>query len=164
MLGIIAVALFIAIFVGYLGYQMRLSEENLLQRPITSGRILAIEVKSQFRQPVRATAGGQLQNYWMVAVTYEYIVDGKTYVGNRLSNSPPMESVNIHTKPSSALTDYIARYPVGQIVQVHYDTNYPEKSFLEIDISGSKYFLYTAFIALLISLVTIGWYLFLKIK
>ncbi len=163
-LGITTLALFTAVFLGYLGYRMHLSEQYLLQRPITSGRILSIEVKSQFRQSVRATAGGSLQNYWMVAVTYEYIVDGKTYVGNRLSDSPPMESVNIHTKPSTALTDYLARYPVGQIVQVHYDTNNPEKSLLEIDTSGSKYFLYTALIAALTALVAIGWHLFLKVK
>jgi hypothetical protein len=94
-----------------------------------------------------------MQNYWIVLVDYEYIVKGKSYTGSRLSNSPPMESENIHSQPSSTLTDYLTRYPVGREVSISYSQKYPEESYLEIVTGGYKGFLYVTISVLSITLV-----------
>lgn len=94
----------------------------------------------------------------MVLVDYEYTVNGKSYTGSNLSNSPPMESENIHSQPSSTLTDYLTRYPVGREVSIYYSPDHPEKSFLEIVTGGYKGFLYvTIGILSIILIIFIIW-------
>ena len=55
-----------------------------------------------------------------------------------------MENTDLHDQPSPVLKRYSDLYQVGQEVQIHYNPNQPEKSFLEISVGGGKGFLYFA--------------------
>jgi hypothetical protein len=102
-----------------------------------------------------------MQKYWMVQVGYKYTIAGREYTGDRLSNSPPMENVESHDRPSATLKRYLERFPVGREVQVHYNPDRHEQSYLEIEASGSRFFLYGAVAALFTALTMFACYFFI---
>lgn len=144
LLGVLLVSIVGTLFLGYLAWELWHSEQTLLARQTVLGRILSIEIKNQARATVSGKANSQTMNYWMVSVTYEYVVGEKTYIGDRLTNHPLLENVDQHAQPSADLMAYLQRYPVGSSVTVHYDQNNPENSILEIDTSGAKNFFVAA--------------------
>ena len=164
LVGIGFTALFAAVFLGYIGNLIYSSEQSFLNWPTVQGRILSVDVQSMAKAAVSGTATSTMQNYWMVLISYKYVIAGHEYTGDRLSNSPPMENEDTHAKPSTALTVYLDRYPAGSDVQVHYNPDKPERSFLEISTSSSRSYLYVAAGSLILALLMFGWYFLLVIR
>ncbi len=141
---------------------IRSSDQALLRQPTVPGNVLSINIVSQAKEAVRGSAGGTMQNYCMVAITYGYTVDGKDYVNDVLSNSVSMENVDMYSKPSASLVGYLTRSPVGKCVDVSYNPHNPQKSVLEINITNSFYFLVTAIVLLTVPVFAGIRYLFLR--
>ncbi|MBN1937335.1 MAG: DUF3592 domain-containing protein [Anaerolineae bacterium] len=59
-------------------------------------------------------------------VEYHYTVDGKDYIGRRISPADKQYARPLAQK-------VLDRYPVGAQVQVHYDPRNPDEAFLEIN-------------------------------
>jgi hypothetical protein len=157
-LGIGVAALAAAAFLGWIGYQLKESELVFLNWPTVSGKITSIDVQEKSKAAVSGKASSASHVYWMVVVTFDYVVGGKTYTGDRLSNSPPMENTDFHDQPSPALKMYSDRYPVGQEVQIHFNPSQPEKSYLEIRTGGAQGFLYFATGSLVLAFIMFGLY------
>ncbi len=129
---ILFVSILILSFLRYLIYRLRISEKTLLNWPTAQGRILSISIQPLLRPAVSGKASSSTHRYWMVAVSYEFHIGNKQYLGERLSNSPPMENIEMHSQPSIHLQSYLTRYPVGKEITVHYNPDKPEESLLEI--------------------------------
>ncbi|NPC69526.1 DUF3592 domain-containing protein [Corallococcus exiguus] len=112
------------LFFGYLAWRLYLTEQALLARPTVPGRMLAISVELGVKKS---------SEYWFVKPRYAYEVKGQSYVGDTLSNSPPREYRLWSPQPGPELTQYLARYPVGATVPVHYDPRSPARSVLEVN-------------------------------
>ncbi|OIO30501.1 hypothetical protein AUJ77_02920 [Candidatus Nomurabacteria bacterium CG1_02_43_90] len=161
-LGIAISAFFFAVFLGYIGVLIRSSDQTLLHQPTVSGKVLSINIVSRAKEAVRGSAGGTMQNYWMVAITYGYTVDDKDYVNDVLSNSVPLENVDIHSKPSASLMNYLTLYTAGKAVDVSYDPRNPQERVLEISTKDSFYFLVTDLILLIVAILALIRYLFVR--
>ncbi|NNC22058.1 DUF3592 domain-containing protein [Corallococcus exiguus] len=109
---------------GYFAWSLHGTEQALLARPTVPGRMLAISVE---------LGVGKSRDYWSVKPRYAYEIKGRSYVGEDLSNSPPREYRLWNPQPSPELTQYLARYPVGATVPVHYDPRIPGRSVLEVN-------------------------------
>lgn len=62
---------------------------------------------------------------WHYVIQYEYYIEGKRYISNRVSYGTTGSS------DKSYAEEYIKRYPIGKPVLVYYDPKRPEKSALE---------------------------------
>jgi len=82
----------------------------------TSGKIVSSEFEHQ---------GGRRSAGWYFMIRYQYQVNGKTYLSNRVHYS------YTGSKDKSYAEGYVAKYPVGSVVLVYYDPEYPERSVLE---------------------------------
>lgn len=155
----LAIAFFVvSFFSGYGSYLLYTSEQSFMNLPTTPGIILSIDVKAQPMSFSMSRGTGGTDIVWMVLVSYEYSVSGKTYTGHRISNVEPQESVSTHAQPSAGMTDYLVRYPVGKTVQVRYHRKDPQRSLLEVDSSGFKKFMYVTLCALIIALSLLARY------
>ncbi len=152
LLQIESILVVIIAFLGYFSYLLYSSGQNLSRWESSKWKIISIAVLSKTKPTVMVTAGGSMQKYWMVDVTYEYTVKGIKYIGKELSNSPPMENQDFHIQPSHILTDYLIRYPIDKEVDVFYSWNHPDKSYLEIVTNGYKGFLYATIVVCIIAL------------
>ncbi len=88
-----------------------------------SAKITRSEIRSK-KAPDTTRRGQKTINY--PAVTYEYIVKGRRYTGDRISLA---ESI-----PESDIEPTLERYPVGAEVTVYYNPNNPNQSVLERDL------------------------------
>ena len=146
-----AASIVAALFFGYLGRLLLQSEEALLSMPKTNGKIKTIEIQKIWKHASSSKSSSQNQ-FWMIVVSYEYVVNGKTYEGKNLSNSPLMESIYIHSTPSAALLSLQQKYAAGKEVEVFYSAADPQKSLLEISSTGAKHFFIAALISLFLAI------------
>ncbi|WP_158625035.1 DUF3592 domain-containing protein [Corallococcus terminator] len=147
------VGAFFGVFLGYLAVRLHESEKVYLARPTVTGRMLAISVGT-------GPGGGRstsrsAQAYWQVKPRYAYEVEGQPYIGERLSNAPRLESAHVNDEPSQELKQYLARYPVGSPVQVHYNPRSPEDSLLEVEVGGAAGFTLASTVAFVSAVL--GW-------
>lgn len=140
LLGCAAAAFIFALVLGSMAWRLYQSERQFLGRPTVNGKVLSITLSEAAEGSVSATATGAMNNYRRVAIDYEYFVAGRRYVGHKISNSPPVESVDANPRPSAKISAYLDRYRTGSPVTVHYQEARPENSYLEIDVSGSRWF------------------------
>ncbi len=146
-----AASIIAALFFGYLGRLLLQSENALLAMPKTSGKIKTIDIQKIWKHASSPKSTSQNQ-FWMIVVSYEYVVNGQTYEGKDLSNSPPMESIYVHSTPSVALLSLQKKYAAEKEVEVFYSASDPQKSFLEISSTGAKNFFIAALISLFLAI------------
>ncbi|RKG49879.1 DUF3592 domain-containing protein [Corallococcus sp. AB011P] len=132
---IVTVGTVFGLFLGYLAWRLHLAEQAFLARPTVPGRMLAISVETGLSKSSR---------YWYVKPRYAYEVDGRSYLGETLSNVSQREFLSVHSQPSAELTAYLARYPVGATVKVHYAPGAPERSVLEVSTGDARVFMWVA--------------------
>lgn len=89
--------------------------------PTTRGEIIASDVTVE----TQGTAAGSI-TYYGVAIRYRYRLGWTFYEGSRITWQEPARHRN--TTPFLGL---LARYPVGRIVDVHYDPHQPSVAILE---------------------------------
>jgi hypothetical protein len=154
MTGLAVVVLF-----GLIYRDLSKSNEYLSTWLSAAGRILSAEINRKYLNNVSGSANNGRQEYWVFDVSYEYSVNGRTYIGTHFSNSESPESLAIHwTQPSNTFKQFLVRYPVGMSTNVRYAPDDPQKSYLELDLSSSRIFLYvTIFGVLLFIICLIGW-------
>jgi hypothetical protein len=142
----------LALVIGFVSYKAIISGKRFLKLPTVTGRILSIEIKKQPYSFSRSSGSGGISLMWMILVEYEYTVEGKKYIGHRLSNREYMESVWINEQPSIKLTKYLERYPVGKAVDVRYYPKDPQWSLLDVDTSDTGIIILVNIVAFLIPL------------
>jgi hypothetical protein len=151
----------IALFLGYVGWTLLKTEKFLGTWPTTQGKVISIEIK-KIPKNVSVNKRGQTIVVWAVIIDYTYSIRGTTYHGTIISNSAEYEDTSVYTQPTKALTQYLTKYPTESEVTVYYNPSKPEKSILEIDDTGSVYFLAIALVALISSIGLIVFSLYKK--
>ena len=73
-------------------------------------------------------------------IEYEYWVDEKRYVGNRVSYRW-MDSPNLHSDDNGYYERLLEKYPYGKNVTVHYNPDNPDEAVLETNPSWFMWFL-----------------------
>ncbi len=82
-------------------------------------------------QPRKAKTGHE----YMPTVKYNYIVNGTSYTGTRITSSDEYQ------KTLTGAEDILRDYPVGKDVSVYYDSSNPRVSLLETGIKRNVYVL-----------------------
>lgn len=85
----------------------------------TTGKITSSSISDLIGSPAFNAVG------WHFMIKYEYKVNDKSYISDRVNYSSTGSS-NIEFAKS-----YVAKYPLGKSVLVYYDPAHPEKSVLE---------------------------------
>ncbi|NRD49565.1 DUF3592 domain-containing protein [Corallococcus exiguus] len=143
------------LFLGYFAWMLHQSEQAWLSRPTVPGRMLSISVEEGFRRN---------NGYWHVVPRYAYEVDGRAYVGDTLSNASKRELLIWNSQPSPELTRYLARYPVGATVPVHYNPGAPQRSVLEVSTGDARVFACVAGVLSLSAVLSVGGLLLLFVR
>ena len=153
LLGMGGALILIGLFAAYMAYELYAAQSRFESWPTTPGKILSIDIQPRLKPAVSATASSASHRYWMVVVSYEYVVNGRALIGTTFSNSPKMENLDQYPKPTKALTESLAQYPVGELVTVHYSKDMPERSLLEIETGGARPFIIAAALAIVLGLL-----------
>jgi hypothetical protein len=148
-----------SLFLGYVGWTLLKTEKFLSTWPTTQGKVVSVEIK---KIPKSFGSRSPVKLVWAATIDYTYSIRGTTYHGTIISNSVEYEDTSIYTQPTKALTQYLTKYPTESEVTVYYNPSKPEKSILEIDDTGSVYFLAIALVALISSIGLIVFSLYKK--
>ena len=79
-------------------------------------------VKSEIGTTLSGTQGSSIQ---FPDVTYQYTVNGQTYLNNRVTQQA------IRSSFGSVVQRTLDQYPVGSTVTVHYNVDNPQDAYLE---------------------------------
>lgn len=100
-------------------------EARVTQRgPSVEGRVTSIGVVGDYTDTV------QSYRVFRVEVEYAYTVDGQHYRGDRLTLPSPSQSA-AEAATDAAAQEIAKKYPVGQVVRVHYAPDDPSQAILE---------------------------------
>ncbi len=146
LLALAAASMLMGAFLGYVTWTLRQSEQAMLAWPTVAGTMHAISIEARPKSTSVITTG-PVKKVWMVVASYDYEVGGTAYRGNKLSNAAEYQDVDVYAQPTATLTDILARYPAGSGVTVHYNPAKPGQSVLEMDVSGSRLFLWASLAA-----------------
>lgn len=155
--GLALVALLAALGCGWLAWTLHRSDQAMLAWPTVPGRIVAIEVAQQRLDSVSPRANSAGHVYWEVLVRYEYEAGGRRHLGRQLSNRPPRVRAGASQEPPAELVSWLQRYPVGSAVSVRHHPTRAERSTLEVDTGGARYFAIGAAAALLVAAALGAW-------
>ena len=136
------------IFSVYVATRLRLAWKQgnaSTQWPAVQGEILQSESRCD------------IDSSWELLIRYRYCVHGREYEASTLTFAG-------YAAKRRAVEAYVARYPVGTMVPVHYDPNEPEVAVLEPGVNRHNFLvarmvlaiLFTAGIGCLFTAV-IGW-------
>lgn len=118
---LVAITIVVALLGGALIWQHQRRSEAA-SWPATPGRIVASAV-----EPVAPPPASRQPPSFVVAVRYEYSVDGRRYESTRIAFSPPTPFANM-----AAAERERARFPVGGDVAVRYDPARPDRAVLDL--------------------------------
>ncbi len=93
--------------------------------PTADGTIQSSSARSDIERMRGRKSGGGDQERSHVSVSYEYSVEGRTFVGDRIS---PRPTGSMGIESANAL---VFRYPKGQAVEVYYSATDPKQAFLD---------------------------------
>jgi hypothetical protein len=114
----------------------------------TTGRVIASSLEPRRSH---SSTGGYSTSYYP-QVMYEYEVNGQKYLNNRLNFGR-----DVGSGFTGIAQQWIAKYPVGAMIEVHYDPNDPAQAVLErTGGASSKIFWVVAIIILLITAVSVA--------
>jgi hypothetical protein len=118
---------FVMLVLALTMYAILIHKQWTAQRwPTVQGTILSAGIKS--RWITDNSTDNSSGRYFQTAVSFEYVVAGKRYQGNRHGRS----GVWLGSEKSSRKT--AARFKKGEAVAVHYDPKYPQRSMLSPNI------------------------------
>jgi hypothetical protein len=129
---VVITALPFAVIAVFLALRARSSQQQVKAArawPTTTGRVLSAEVVAHRSRTGRS---GYSTSYYP-AVAYEYVVNGQRYMNNVVN---PGQAVGIGLR--GVVEKKVARYPVGNAVQVYYNPQNPGESVLETSASGAN--------------------------
>ncbi len=100
--------------------------------------------------------GGTPTGKWIIDITYEFVVGGKAYQGNRYSNVPPSSRATTRDEPgpSNKLQMICEQYIPGTTHPVHYNPAVPKYSML-VPVFGVSKWLWLVGLSLLIAAVVL---------
>jgi len=120
---------------------------------------------SEMRHTTAETADRRYQLAWEPFVQYQYVINGKRFVGERISTRIYSEFARSpDTPPTAKLRAVTARYPVGAPVTVRFNPQHPSFAILEIDRLGSMLFASAAAICGLLSIGLFVAWMFKRMK
>ncbi len=93
--------------------------------PTSEGTITQSELEKQRKKGGAASTQRRNRFTYTPRITYEFKVDGQSYTGTRLSFS------DYATSNEDQMQQVLAPYPVGTIVNVHYDPDKPTECALQ---------------------------------
>jgi hypothetical protein len=105
---------------GYFGYQEYQDSKASEAWPVVSGTVFSSEVTSYSEY-----SNGRHRTYYRADVAYEYTVNDANYTGDQVAFS------EVNTSNPDPAQKIVDRYPVGQLVEIHYDPADPGKAVLE---------------------------------
>ncbi len=94
----------------------------------TGGQVLESSIVRTFSRSDSSSTAAQ---YWSLSVRYGYEVDGRDYVSDGYSSTPPRSRAEGGASPSTELNELLARYPAGAEVDVYYAPKEPQRAVLE---------------------------------
>jgi len=136
--GIICIA--IAVFFLYLYVTALRNDSRKQSWPTAEGAMIE---SSAERVVIGRESGSDnvrtLRGAWTNKVRYTYEVDGVKYTGDQISNNPMYDPVSDDPgEPSDSILAIKDRFPVDATVDVHYDPDEPDRSFLYFRPTGGK--------------------------
>ncbi|MCR9294298.1 MAG: DUF3592 domain-containing protein [bacterium] len=119
--------LFVAVGLAVMAVGVRhaVQARKTLEWPTTSGRVLQAGVRSEQIKSRDDQRRERRSTYYYADVEYEYEVEGKRYVGTRITFSEGQSGSAADAQAT------VGRYPTGTQVKVAYDPDAPEQSVLE---------------------------------
>ncbi|MDD5296862.1 MAG: DUF3592 domain-containing protein [Rhodocyclaceae bacterium] len=160
LLALAAASLLMGAFLGYVTWTLKETEKTLLAWPTVPGTIRSIAVEARPKS-TRVINTGPVKLVWMVVVSYDYEVGGKACLGDKVSNAAVYQDLDVYAQPTAILTDYLTRYPAGSSVTVHYNPAQPQQGYLELDVSGSRMFLWATLVAGAVAVIALAARVFL---
>ena len=110
------------------------NELDALRWPAVTGRVVSSEVTSETSRRVHAASGRRVtQTRYTAHVAYQYSVDGKQFVGTRVSTA------DIDHLIEGEAATIVVRYPAGTETDVYYDPDDAGLAVLENDMPGTGY-------------------------
>lgn len=116
---IIAVLILIGAIFMYKALKVRVTSKFAKQWPITKGSVTSCEVK----EDVLRSSTGNIVNVYYIEISYDYLVNGNPYTGNRITFGSP----HYDYQSASLINE---RFAVGKEIDVYYDQNNPAESVL----------------------------------
>ena len=96
----------------------------------TQGTVVSASVHTGQMRYKMSSGGYGYKTGYSQEITYQYVVDGSTYVNNRFSR------LASQTNRKGFVEQTVSKYPVGSVVTVYYDQNNPNDSYLEKGFGG----------------------------
>lgn len=116
---IIAVLILIGAIFLYKTLKVRITSKKAKQWPTTKGNVTSCEVK----EDVLRSSTGNIVNVYYVEISYDYLVNGNPYTGNRITFGSP----HYDYQSASLISE---RFAVGKEIDVYYDQINPAESVL----------------------------------
>ncbi|WP_165611169.1 DUF3592 domain-containing protein [Sphingomonas jatrophae] len=133
-----ALSLGLALIAGGFGAFVYSLERRVAAFPTVPGRIIASEVVRRGMHDSNPGKSSPVRQRWVLDARYAYRVDGRDYVGTRLSSRVLMASAEGDTPAPDWLRARAADYPPGREVIVRYRPGQPDDAVIEIDMSASR--------------------------
>jgi len=131
---------FAVVLGGFGGFKYKIGKEST-SWPTVSGKVTYSHAE---------TTRKDKRNQYRPAVKYSYTVDGRGYVGARITASDQIQ------KNISSAKDILRKYPVGAQVVVHYDPGDPGRAVLVPGLPGNVYVMLAAAAACIVLAVLVG--------
>jgi hypothetical protein len=106
-----------------LGLYSTIMDTSASNWPVTEGTITSSQVVSW-------GSGGHDPIDYRPSITYQYHVGGKTYNGSQISSGATFYG-GVNVDEYEQANAIVSNYPVGSMVQVHYNPNNPNNAVLE---------------------------------
>jgi hypothetical protein len=106
-----------------LGLYSSIMDTSASSWPVTEGTITSSQVESW-------GSGAHDPIDYRPAITYQYQVGGKTYNGSQISSGATFYG-GVNVDEYEQANAIVSNYPVGSIVEVHYNPNNPNNAVLE---------------------------------
>jgi Tfp pilus assembly protein PilV len=119
---VVCVGLFGALLL-ILGLYSSIMDTSASSWPVTEGTITSSQVESW-------GSGAHDPIDYRPAITYQYQVGGKTYNGSQISSGATFYG-GVNVDEYEQANAIVSNYPVGSIVEVHYNPNNPNNAVLE---------------------------------
>jgi len=93
----------------------------------TTGTVLESDVSKRTETRTTETTSSIS---WYLNVKYEYNFEGKTYVGDNISSTPPMSDAGLGQGPSEKLVKLFEMFKAGDEITVYVSPRNPNKTIL----------------------------------
>jgi len=126
----------VAVAMGVFAWLLYRDVARMTSWPAAAG----VVVSSELRHSLVDSSTRRRHLALMPSVRYEFEVNGRQIISNRISNKDYVQYVvSLETPPGKELQAVLARYAIGAKVTVRYNPEHPASAILEIDPSGARW-------------------------